>query len=115
MSLPGLMVHTFKHYTVTYTADASAGYVPAFTLANDNCPCNFQYDVSSVNKEHDKDDEQRKASIYLINSTVFAAVNIQDILKVSSVNYRVTGKKNACGLSRVYRINVEEDLSNRTV
>jgi len=111
MSLRQLMIHTFDHYATSESQDSSAGNVYAWpSVTNDNVACNFQPAYSKNNQERKQENEQEAGKVFFLDGSVYSAISIDDRITIASVNYQVTGKKDQCGVGRVYSLTISRDL-----
>lgn len=106
-----LMMHTVSHYSSNYSQDSSGGAVRQFALVA-SFSCFFQSDNSAINEQFGQRREQKQAKLFLTNSTKFDRLNTDDVIVYDSIKYRVMDKRDMCNLSRWYRVDLVEDISD---
>lgn len=110
--LKELMIHTLTHYDVSHSQDTSGADKNTFpTATNSNVPCFFAQEVSNSTQDFGSYKEVKKGFCYLLSSTVYAAVSLEDRIVIDSVKYKVTGKQNPCGKNVLFVLNLEQDVS----
>ena len=114
MSLQTLMIHTAAHHSKSHTKSGGAK-VSSYTLVTDDLRCNFQPAPSVINENTLNKREQKAAVMFLIDSEAFAAINKGDAIVFDSIQYEVTGKKNALARHVVFKIELLESLSGEVV
>lgn len=104
--------HSLTHYSVDYDQDTSGGPNRSLYVQAEGVACFYQPAPSSNRADVlRKDTEQAVGVIYMTDGATWGDVAIDHIVEVSSVKYRVVGKKDLCALNRVYRLDVREDIS----
>jgi len=113
--LAELLIHTLNHYDVSHAKGTSGADNNTFpTATNSNVPCFFAQEVSETNQKFGSNKEVKRGFCYLADSTVYAAVSLEDRIVIDSVKFRVTGKQNPCGKNVLFVFNLIQDVSGVT-
>ena len=105
MSLKGMLIHTADVYTSTAgSLDASGKTTYTFVSNLAGLKCFVQPAPSKVITEYQQTDEDITHTLFHATGSLSCGVN--DRVTFKSNNYRIIGKRNACEMNRVYRLDL---------
>lgn len=104
------MIHSADIYTATAgSLDASGNTTYTFVSLKSGLKCFVQPAPSKVITEYHQQDEDITHTLYHTDGTFTPVIN--DRVTFKAKNYRIIGKRNACELGRVYRLDLQLEQS----
>ncbi|MBS3904801.1 MAG: hypothetical protein KGZ39_05700 [Simkania sp.] len=109
--------HTFTSHDIAYGQDVSAGFTRDKVVLDQDIDCFYQeYPSQDVLPSLMAQREVKRGRLYTDDQTAWNKVEINSLIEIDTGEvlgtiklYRVLDKKNLCGLSRLFKIEVRED------
>lgn len=101
-----LFQHKMDHYT-TIVSKVDGAAVKSNSLVATCIPCFIQPATDEVASSYAQRDMNTTHSVFLLDKITWQSIQLDDLLLISGVYFRVNGYHNPCGLDRVYRIDLE--------